>query len=114
MSRALVNRICASFPGAEVSDPWGGGHDCWKVAGKMFALIGTMDDGVTLKAASPETAAMLIEVGHAEANRYLPRGGWIHLPWGRAAEDELAERLRTSYETVRASLPRRVQAALAP
>jgi hypothetical protein len=27
MSRELVNAICRTFPGAEVSDPWGGGHD---------------------------------------------------------------------------------------
>ena len=36
MSRATVNAICQTFPGAEVSDPWGGGHDAWKVGGKMF------------------------------------------------------------------------------
>ena len=27
MTRALVNSICATFPGAEVSDPWGGDPD---------------------------------------------------------------------------------------
>jgi predicted DNA-binding protein (MmcQ/YjbR family) len=46
MSRELVNQTCAAFPGAEVSDPWGGGHDAWKVGGKMFASIGAMDLGV--------------------------------------------------------------------
>jgi hypothetical protein len=42
MSRKLVNTICRTFPGAEVSDPWGGGHDAWKVRGKMFACIGAV------------------------------------------------------------------------
>ena len=42
MSRDLVNAICAGLPGAEVSDPWGGGHDCWKVGGKMFAVTGAV------------------------------------------------------------------------
>ena len=42
MGRDLVNAICAGFPGAEVSDPWGGGHDAWKVGGKMFACVGVM------------------------------------------------------------------------
>jgi len=37
MSRKLVNAVCQTFPGATVSDPWGGGHDAWKVGGKMFA-----------------------------------------------------------------------------
>ena len=46
MSRDTVNAICASLPGAEVSDPWGGGHDAWKVGGKMFACIGAMTSGL--------------------------------------------------------------------
>ena len=37
MTREATNQICAGFPGAECSDPWGGGHDAWKVGGKMFA-----------------------------------------------------------------------------
>lgn len=36
----MVNSICRTFPGADVSDPWGGGHDAWKVGGKMFACVG--------------------------------------------------------------------------
>ncbi len=43
MSRKLVNEIAGAFAGAEVSDPWGGGHDCWKVGGKIFALIAAME-----------------------------------------------------------------------
>jgi hypothetical protein len=35
MSREIVNAICRTFPGVEVSDPWGGGHDAWKVGGKI-------------------------------------------------------------------------------
>ena len=45
MSREVVNAICKALPGAEWSDPWGGGHDALKVGGKMFACIGTMGDG---------------------------------------------------------------------
>ena len=48
MSRKLVNAICRTFPGAEVSDPWGG-HDAWKVGGKMFACIGAVTPGVSVK-----------------------------------------------------------------
>jgi len=49
MSRELVNAICRTFPGAEVSDPWGGGHDAWKVGGKMFACIGAVTPGVSVR-----------------------------------------------------------------
>ena len=49
MTRELVNAICRAFPGAEVSDPWGGGHDAWKVGGRMFACIGAVMPGVWSK-----------------------------------------------------------------
>jgi predicted DNA-binding protein (MmcQ/YjbR family) len=63
MSRKIVNAICSTFPGAEVSDPWGGGHDAWKVGGKMFACIGAIMPGVSVKTDSVETAQMLIDAG---------------------------------------------------
>jgi predicted DNA-binding protein (MmcQ/YjbR family) len=56
MSRKKVNAICRRLPGAEVSDPWGGGHDAWKVGGKMFACIGAVMPGVSVKTDSTETA----------------------------------------------------------
>jgi predicted DNA-binding protein (MmcQ/YjbR family) len=111
MSRAFVNAHCARLPGAEVSDPWGGGHDAWKVGGKLFAVVGTMDDGVSVKTPDPETAALLIEVGRAARAPYFHRS-WVRIPWDTVPEDELAERLDTSYRLIRSSLPKKVQAAL--
>jgi predicted DNA-binding protein (MmcQ/YjbR family) len=110
MSRALVNTICATFPGAEVSDPWGGGHDAWKVGGKMFAVVGAVMPGVSVKTDGIETAEMLIDAGVAVKAPYFHRS-WVNLPWG-AGEDELHHRLLTSYRLVRAGLTRRAQAAL--
>ena len=112
MTRAAVNRICAAFPGAEVSDPWGGGHDCWKVGGRMFAVVGAILPGVSVKTASAEEAEMLIDAGIAARAKYLHRS-WVLLPED-CAEDELAHRLRRSYEIIRAGLPKKVQAALDP
>ncbi|MBI1418242.1 MAG: MmcQ/YjbR family DNA-binding protein [Limimaricola sp.] len=112
MTRSRVNAICAGFPGAEVSDPWGGGHDCWKVGGKMFANIGAVAPGVNVKTDSVDTAEMLIEVGLAERARYLHRS-WVHLP-DDTADDELRHRLTMSYRLVRAGLTKKAQAALAP
>lgn len=109
--RPLVNAICATFPGAEVSDPWGGGHDAWKVGGKMFASVGAVQTGVSVKTDSAETAAMLIEMGLAVRAPYFHRS-WVHLPAG-TAEDELRHRLESSYRIIRAGLPKRVQAELA-
>lgn len=110
MSRQLVNQICAALPGAEMSDPWGGGHDCWKVGGKIFALIGAMEDRVTVKCDGIETASMLIDAGVAQKAPYMHRS-WVALDCG-AAPDELEHRIRQSYRIIRASLPKKVQAGL--
>src|SRR5262245_1684443 len=110
MTRKLVNAICQSFPGAEVSDPWGGGHDAWKVGGKMFACIGAVTPGVSVKTDSVETAQMLIDAGVGVKVPYFHRS-WVNLPWGTSA-DELRHRLRASYKLVRESLPKKVQSQL--
>src|SRR5215831_14095756 len=87
MSREIVNAICRTFPGAEVSDPWGEGHDAWKVGGKMFACIGAVTPGVSVKTDSVETAQMLIDAGVSVKAPYFHRS-WVNLPWG-TSEDEL-------------------------
>jgi len=110
--RERVNEICETFPGAEVSDPWGGGHDAWKICGKMFACIGSLGDGVSVKCRDVETAAMLIEAGVARRAPYFHKS-WVRLDWD-APEDELRHRLEMSYDTIRASLTKKLQAGLAP
>ncbi|NBC96734.1 MAG: MmcQ/YjbR family DNA-binding protein [Deinococcus-Thermus bacterium] len=111
MDRASVNRICAAFPGAERSDPWGGGHDAWKVGGRMFACIGSEGRGVAVKTPDIETAAMLIEVGVAERAPYFHRS-WVLLPFGATDADEARHRLAVSYDLIRAKLPKRLRAEL--
>jgi predicted DNA-binding protein (MmcQ/YjbR family) len=112
MSREIVNAICRTFPGAEVSDPWGGGHDAWKVGGKMFACIGAVMPGVSVKTDSVETAQMLMDAGVGVKAPYFHRS-WVNLPWG-TSEDELRHRLTASYRLVRASLTKKAQAELDP
>jgi predicted DNA-binding protein (MmcQ/YjbR family) len=112
MSRKLVNSIRRKFPGAEVSDPWGGGHDAWKVGGKMFACIGAVMPGVSVKTDSIETAEMLTEAGVGVKAPYFHRL-WVNLPWG-TSKDELRHRLSASYKLVRSSLPKGEQAQLDP
>ncbi len=112
MDRDTVNKICAAFPGATLSDPWGGGHDAWKVCDKMFATIGTMNTGVSVKTPDIETASLLIEMGRAVKAPYFHRS-WVHLPWGTVPEDELRDRLETSYSIVRGGLTKKLQKTLA-
>ncbi|MBT8408230.1 MAG: MmcQ/YjbR family DNA-binding protein, partial [Alphaproteobacteria bacterium] len=103
---------CAPLPGAEKSDPWGGGHDAWKVGGKMFACIGAMQPGVAVKTPDIETAEMLIDAGVGQKAPYFHKS-WVLLPED-AAPDELHHRLVTSYDIVRSGLTKKAQAALPP
>ena len=109
--RAFVNAFCATHPGAEVSQPFGPEHDCWKVGGKMFAIIGQAGDGVSVKTDHVETARLLIETGRAIRAPYL-HASWARIPFGAVGDDELRERIATSYALIRAGLPKKVQAAL--
>lgn len=112
MSRAAVTAVCSALPGAVVSDPWGGGHDAWKVGGRMFACVGAVLPGVSVKCPDVETAEMLIAAGTARRAPYFHRS-WVLLPWG-TPDDELSHRLTVAYRTIRGGLPRRVQATLGP
>jgi predicted DNA-binding protein (MmcQ/YjbR family) len=110
--RERINAICESLPGAEVSDPWGGGHDAWKIGGKMFACIGAVMPGVSVKTDGIETAQMLIDAGVGTKAPYFHRS-WILLPFD-TPEDDLRHHLTKSYRRVRASLTKKARSALPP
>ncbi|MEQ9693966.1 MmcQ/YjbR family DNA-binding protein [Shimia sp. SDUM112013] len=112
MIRDDVNALCAALPGAEWSEPFGPGHDVWKVGDKIFAAMGAQGVGVSLKTPDIDTAQMLIEVGAGLKAPYFHRS-WILIPFGGDA-DEMRHRLHVSYDTVRASLTKKLQASLAP
>ncbi len=108
--RKRIASICAPLPGAEVSDPWGMGHEVWKVSKKIFACSGVSRAGVTVKTRDTETAGMLIDAGIGVRAPYFHKS-WILLPED-VADDELRHRLVTSYDLVRAGLTRKVRATL--
>ncbi len=80
----------------------------------MFACIGAVEGhGVAVKCPDTETASLLIEVGHAFRAPYFHRS-WVRIPWGLVEDAELMARLDISYRIIRAALPKKVQASLAP
>lgn len=109
--RAFVNGFCATLPGAEISQPFGPEHDVWKVGGRIFAIVGQMGDGVSVKTDHVETARLLIETGRAVRAPYL-HASWARFPFGTVTDAELRERLETSWRLIRAGLPKKVQAGL--
>ena len=110
MLRTRLDAICTPLPGAAKSDPWGGGHDAWKVGDKLFACIGAVDAGVSVKCADIETAQMLIDAKIGRRARYFHRS-WVNLP-DDVADDELTHRVTGSYDLVRSKLPKRIREAL--
>jgi predicted DNA-binding protein (MmcQ/YjbR family) len=108
--RIRLAALCTALPGAEVSDPWGGGHDAWKVGGKMFACIGAVNPGVSLKCPDIETATLLIETGVGTKAPYFHRS-WIHLGED-VADEELRHRVQVSYDTIVAKLPKKTRETL--
>ena len=109
----MLNAYCATLPGATLDDPWGGGHDAWKVGGKMFACVGVANDGVSVKTPDIETASLLIEMGRAVKAPYFHRS-WVRMNWGQVDEAEMRERVLNSYRIVRSGLTKKVQATLDP
>ena len=112
MTRDDLNEFCATLPSAERSDPWGDGHDAWKVGGKMFACIGATTPGIAVKTEGVEMAEMLILAGIGRKAPYFHRS-WILLPLDTPVE-ETHHRIRMSYDLIRSKLPKRVQAVLDP
>ena len=78
----------------------------------MFASVGAVMPGVSVKTDSVETAEMLIGAGIGARARYFHRS-WVHLP-DECDEDELRHRILSSYRIIRQSLTRKAQAALPP
>ncbi|WP_158963967.1 MmcQ/YjbR family DNA-binding protein [Chachezhania sediminis] len=111
MTRALVDQICEALPGATRALAAEGELDSWKVGGKMFACFGpTSGDGVSVKTAGTDTATMLIDAGIGTRARYFHRS-WIRLGFD-LDEAELRHRIETSYDLIRAALPRAQRTAL--
>ncbi|SMR72091.1 Predicted DNA-binding protein, MmcQ/YjbR family [Aliiroseovarius halocynthiae] len=112
MTRDQVKTICDALPATEWSEPFGPGHDVWKIGGKIFAAIGAKTQGISVKTPDIETATMLIEAGVGVKAPYFHRS-WVNLPFG-ADKDELIHRIHRSYALVRGSLTKKAQAALPP
>jgi predicted DNA-binding protein (MmcQ/YjbR family) len=83
------------------------------VGGKLFAVVGTADDGVSVKYPDIETAALLIELGRVARAPHLD-GSWVRIGWQSVPDDEPRDRLDISYRLVRAGLPKKLQATLTP
>ena len=108
-----VRKLCLSFPGAIEQVVWEGDLT-FKVGGKMFAhtVLELAPVWLSFKC-SWENFAELTERNGIIPAPYLARAQWVALETKEALPpNELARRLRESYDLVAAKLPKKTREAL--
>lgn len=104
-----LRTYCLDFPRATEKLQWGDAL-CFKVAGKIFAIIALDDQRLCFKC-TPDTFAELIEREDIRPAPYVGRYKWVMLDRLDALPDgELAELIRESYQMVSAKAPKKKQA----
>jgi predicted DNA-binding protein (MmcQ/YjbR family) len=94
-----IRDYCLSFPQATENLQWGDDL-CFKVRGKIFAIVSLDDPRLCFKCAA-ETFAELIEREDVHPAPYVGRYHWVMLDRLDAVRwDELKEFIRQSYEMV--------------
>jgi predicted DNA-binding protein (MmcQ/YjbR family) len=106
MSVDSIRDYCLSFPLATEKLQWGDDL-CFKIAGKIFAIV-SLDDARLCFKCTPETFAELIEREGIHPAPYVGRYKWVMLDRLDAVRwDELRELIRQSYEMVAAKAPKK-------
>ena len=104
-----------AFPEATQENPFGPGVDVYKVAGKMFALVGGDPEttSVSLKCEPALAVELRAEYPAVTAGYHLNKAHWntVRLD-GTVPEDVLYEMVAHSYDRVVAGLPRAVRTRL--
>jgi predicted DNA-binding protein (MmcQ/YjbR family) len=105
MKADTIREFCLTFPDATENLQWGDDL-CFKMGGKIFAMVGLDNPRLCLKC-TPETFAELIEREDIRPAPYVGRYKWVMLDRLDAVRwDELRELIRTSYEMVAAKAPK--------
>jgi predicted DNA-binding protein (MmcQ/YjbR family) len=100
-----IRAYCLSFPHATEKLQWED-NLCFKIAGKIFAMLGLDDPRLCFKC-SPETFAELIEREDIRPAPYVGRYKWVMLARLDAVGDsELEGLIRQSYDMVASKAPK--------
>ena len=100
-----IRSYCLSFPNATEKLQWGE-ELCFKIAGKIFAMLGLDHLGLCFKC-SPEIFAELIEREDIRPAPYVGRYKWVLLERLDAVGDfELEDLIRQSYDMVASKAPK--------
>ncbi|HZS95625.1 MAG TPA: MmcQ/YjbR family DNA-binding protein [Terriglobales bacterium] len=100
-----IRAYCLNFPKATEKLQWGDDL-CFKVAGKIFAMLGLDNPRLCFKC-SPEVFAELIEREDIRPAPYVGRYKWVMLDRLDAVSDrELEDFIQQSYTMVAAKAPK--------
>lgn len=111
MDRAGIGKVCLALPGVTLDHPFGDDHDCYKVGGKMFVMVGG-EGSVSFKV-SEIAYEILTETGKARPAPYLARAKWVNLPDPDAWDDEeLAEHFGIAHRIIAEKLTKKARAEL--
>ena len=106
MNVDTIREFCLAFPHATEKLQWGDAL-CFKIHGKMFAVLGLDDLRLSFKC-TPGTFADLIEREDIHPSPYVGRYKWVKLDRLDAVRwDEMQELIRQSYEMVAAKAPKK-------
>ncbi len=104
MNVDAIREFCLAFAQASEKLQWGAAL-CFKVNGKMFAVLGLDNLRLSFKC-TPESFAELIEREDIHPSPYVGRYKWVKLDrLDAVAWDELKDLIRQSYEMVAAKAP---------
>lgn len=100
-----IRAYCLAFPRATEKLQWGDDL-CFKIAGKIFAMLGLDNPRLCFKC-SPEVFAELIEREDIRPAPYVGRYKWVMLDRLDAVRDaELEDLIQQSYDLVAAKAPK--------
>jgi predicted DNA-binding protein (MmcQ/YjbR family) len=106
MNADTIREFCLAFPQATENLQWGDDL-CFKIGGKIFAIVGLDNPRLCFKCA-PETFAELIEREDIHPAPYVGRYKWVMLDQlGAVGWPELRELIQQSYEMVAAKAPKK-------
>jgi len=110
MNCDTIREFCLALPRATEKLQWGDDL-CFKIGGKIFAIVGLDDPRLCFKC-TPETFADLIEREDIRPAPYVGRYKWVMLDRLDAVGwPELQELIRQSYEMVAAKAPKKERKA---
>lgn len=110
-----LRSFALALPHTTVVKQWGG-HLVFKVAGKMFLILGLdgeVLDGVIFKCTPDREFDDLTEIDGIAQAPYCAKRHWVRVAdLGAVPAPELERLIRRSYDLVVAKLPKKIQATL--